>query len=131
MTKKKARAIKPRNNGTMTESAFLQFIRAALRNKSRWWKPRLLALQKARRKYSGPNKRQKWEFKCSICERWFAQKNVQVHHKDPVGSLNSLNDLPGFTERLFCEVDGLAVVCSKCHDKLTEQEKLKRKKDGK
>ena len=35
----KPKAIKPRNAGTMTESAFWSFIRSALRQKSRWWKP--------------------------------------------------------------------------------------------
>lgn len=112
----------------MTESAFLQFLRSALRNKSRWWKPRLLALQKARRKYKGPNKRQKWEYKCYKCKEWWMQKDVQVHHVIPVGSLNSVSELPGFVERLFCEVDGLEVVCTTCHDKLTEAEKKKRAK---
>ena len=48
------------NAATMTESAFWSFIRSALRQKSRWWKPISIAKQKAKRAYKGKNKRQKF-----------------------------------------------------------------------
>lgn len=113
---KSARKLTPRtrNAGTMTEAQFFQMIRAALRNKSRWWKPRMKCLEKARRTYVGPNKRQKWEFQCSVCNGWFLQSQVEAHHEIPAGKLNSFNDLPGFVERLFCET-GFKCICKKCH----------------
>ena len=114
---------KTRNNGTLTESAFWSFIRSGLRQKSRWWKPITQCKLNAKRTYKGPNKRQKFEYQCNMCKKWFAEKNINVDHIHPAGSLNCANDLPGFVERLFCEVDNLQVLCSACHDVKTQNEK--------
>lgn len=116
---------KTRNAGTMTESAFWSFIRSALRQKSRWWKPIAEAKAKAKRKYKGPNKRQKFEYQCAECLNWFPDKKINVDHIVPAGTLRCANDLPGFVERLFCEVDNLQVLCTTCHDKKTQDEKTK------
>jgi len=121
---KKPRVVRTRNAGTMTESAFWSFIRSALRQKSRWWKPITQCKQKARRPYKGPNKRQKFEYQCKYCEQWFPEKRVNVDHIVPAGQLRTAADLPGFVERLFCEIDGLQVLCSNCHDEKTKLEKL-------
>lgn len=121
---KKPRVVRTRNAGTMTESAFWSFIRSALRQKSRWWKPITQCKLKARRPYKGPNKRQKFEYQCNNCKEWFPDKRVNVDHITPAGTLRTASDLPGFVERLFCEIDGLQVLCSKCHDEKTKQEKL-------
>jgi 5-methylcytosine-specific restriction endonuclease McrA len=123
-TIKKPRVAKTRNAGTMTESAFWSFIRSALRQKSRWWKPITQCKLKAKRPYKGPNKRQKFEYQCAICQKWYADKVINVDHIIPAGSLNCANDLPGFIERLFCEIDNLQVLCKTCHDKKTKTDKL-------
>jgi len=117
---------KTRNAGTMTESAFWGFIRSSLRQKSRWWKPIAEAKAKAKRKYKGPNKRQKFEYLCNVCKEWFADKEINVDHIIPAGTLRCAQDLPGFIERLFCEVDNLQVLCNVCHNKKTQDEKSKR-----
>jgi hypothetical protein len=120
---------RPRNNGTMTESGFWGGIRSALRQKSRWWKPIAEAKKLARRPYKGNNKRQKWEYLCSKCKKWHMGKNTNVDHIIPAGSLKCANDLPGFVERLFCEVKGLQVMCTTCHDaKTLKERKTKTKK---
>jgi 5-methylcytosine-specific restriction endonuclease McrA len=116
-------APKTRNNGTLTESAFWSFIRSGLRQKSRWWKPITQCKLNAKRTYKGPNKRQKFEYQCNVCKKWFAEKNINVDHVLPAGSLNCANDLPGFVERLFCETDNLQVLCSVCHNIKTQNEK--------
>lgn len=116
-------APKTRNNGTLTESAFWSFIRSGLRQKSRWWKPITQCKLNAKRAYKGVNKRQKFEYQCNSCKKWFAEKNINVDHIEPAGSLNCANDLPGFVERLFCEVDNLQVLCSGCHNVKTQNEK--------
>lgn len=116
---------KPRNAGTMTESAFWSFIRSSLRQRSRFWKPILLAKEKAKRPYQGNNKKQKYEYQCNACKKWYAAKSVQVDHVIPAGNLQSANDLPGFVERLFCEVDNLQVLCTDCHDAKTKRESIK------
>jgi len=119
---KKPRVPKTRNSGTMTESAFWSFIRSALRQKSRWWKPISECKLKAKRNYKGPNKKQRFEYQCKKCKQWFAEKNINVDHIKPAGSLNCAEDLPGFVNRLFCEVDNLQVLCEPCHDVKTKQD---------
>ena len=114
---------KTRNNGTMTESAFWSFIRSGLRQKSRWWKPITQCKLNAKRAYKGPLKRQKFEYQCNSCKKWYAEKNINVDHICPAGSLNSAQDLPGFVERLFCETDNLQCLCVTCHDKKTKDER--------
>ena len=121
---------KPRASGTMTEAAFWSFIRSALRQKSRWWKPIQMVKLKARRKYSGVNKRQKYEYKCNKCKKWFPDKQINVDHIIPAGSLTTAQDLPQFVERLFSEEDNLQVLCSTCHDKKTFKELKNGKKNS-
>ena len=123
--KKTSRVPKTRNAGTMTESAFWSFIRSALRQKSRWWKPITECKMKARRAYKGPNKRQKFEYLCNSCKTWFPEKQINVDHIVGAGSLNCGQDLPGFVDRLFCEQDNLQVLCTTCHDHKTKLEKQK------
>lgn len=129
MAKKKAvsksKVPKTRNSGTMTESAFWSFIRSALRQKSRWWKPITECKMKARRPYKGPLKRQKFEYQCNHCKKWFPEKKINVDHIIPAGTLRYASDLPAFVEKLFCEVDNLQVLCESCHDIKTKQEKVK------
>lgn len=119
---------KPFNAGTMTVSGFWGMIRSALRQKSRWWKPITQVKLAARRKYKGKNKRQKWEYECSNCHKWYAEKHINVDHVIPCGTLRCGDDLKGFVERLFCESDNLAVLCKTCHDTKTKQEKDDRAK---
>ncbi len=128
----KVKVLKVRNNGTMTESAFWSFIRSALRQKSRWFKPISEAKRLARRKYRGPNHRQKWEYQCAECKNWFSDKEIAVDHKQAAGRLSCANDLPGFVERLFCEVEGLQILCHQHHDikTLADRIKIKEEKDG-
>lgn len=123
MAKRISKVPKTRNNGTMTEAAFWAFIRSALRNKSRYWKPITQTKMNARRAYSGPNKRQKFEYQCNHCKKWFAEKDINVDHIIPAGTLTCANDLPGFVERLFCEVKNLQVLCTECHNVKTQKER--------
>ena len=119
----KQKVPRTRNAGTMTESAFWSFIRSALRQKSRWWKPITQCKLSSRRPYKGPLKRQKFEYQCNKCKKWFPEKKINVDHIQPAGSLNCSADLPGFVERLFCEVDNLQVLCETCHNVKTQNEK--------
>jgi 5-methylcytosine-specific restriction endonuclease McrA len=114
---------KPYNNGTMTSSAFFSFIRASLRRRTIVWKPIQSCKQKAKREYVGPNKRQRVEFQCNSCKNYFSDKEVSVDHVIPAGSLNSFEDLPGFVQRLFCEEEGLQVLCNNCHDNKSKIDK--------
>ena len=126
------KVIKTRNAGTMSESAFWAFIRSALRQKSRWWKPVTQCKLNAKRPYKGSNKRQKFEYQCNKCKKWFPDKQINVDHVLPAGELNKADDLPGFVERLFVEQSGLQVLCSNCHNEKSkhEKEQFKLKRNG-
>jgi 5-methylcytosine-specific restriction endonuclease McrA len=116
-----ARALVPRtrNAGTMTEAGFWRMIKTALRRRSVFWKPRLNALDQARRPYNGSNPRLKWEYQCNECKKYFPAKQVEVDHIDDVGDLVNALDLTAYIEKLFCEQDKLQVLCTGCHDKKT------------
>lgn len=121
----------PYAGGRYTESQFWGFIRSALRQKSRRWPPVYQALADARRPSENTNnKRLKWEYICASCKQWKPQKEVAVDHITPAGSLKSYDDLPGFVRRLFCEIDGLQVLCDECHSIKTLQERKDRLDDA-
>jgi hypothetical protein len=110
------RVPRTRAGGEWTEAAFWGFIRSGLRQLSRRWPPLVRhALERVKRKSQSDNKRLKWEFLCERCDQWFARKEVEVDHIEPCGSLKSFADLSVFADRLFCESDGLRVLCSECH----------------
>ena len=86
-----------RNANTWTESQYWAGVRKALRRLFRFnWLPAKYALEAARRPYVGPNKQQKWEFKCAECEKYFIRKLVELDHIIPCGSLKGLEDRGGF-----------------------------------
>lgn len=122
-----ARVPKTIGGNRYTEAGFWSFIRSGLRAKYSRWGPRYDILADAKIKYVGPNARQKFAYLCSQCGQSFAQKEVEVDHIVECGSLRSFDDLPGFVERLFCEKDGLRVVCKPCHKVITDQAREERK----
>jgi hypothetical protein len=64
-----------------------------------------------------------------MCKGWFPQKEVEVDHIVPVGSLLSFEDIGGFVERLLCELDGFVVLCKQCHKVKTHGLQDKEEKD--
>ena len=100
-----------------TRARFFAFIRSALRLASRKWPPRIDAKLAARRKIqaNGRKSRQKFEYQCSACQKWFKETDTEVDHIVPCGKLASYEDIGPFCQRLFCEADGLRVICKKCH----------------
>lgn len=89
---------------------------------SRRWPPLVRhALNAVKRKSQSENKRLKWEFQCRQCQQWFSRKEVEVDHIEPCGTLKSFADLSVFADRLFCETDGLRVLCLDCHLKRKEE----------
>lgn len=108
-----------RNANTMTESEFWSWIRSTLRRLSIYWKPKNEALDKAKRPYTGSNKRQKWEYQCNMCKKYYIKAKVEADHIEPAGTLTCAHDLPGFVERLFCDALGYQILCESCHSKKT------------
>jgi hypothetical protein len=118
---KKPKPIKSRAGGLWTESRYWAFIRSTLRRAFIRWPANYHARAEARRPYCGTVRNQKWEYKCAICEGWFQMKQTQLDHIVPCGSLKSYEDIGGFCQRLFCEKDGLRVLCKPCHVKVTNE----------
>jgi hypothetical protein len=79
------------------------------------WPPIHAVLEMNRRPYKGRRKNVRWEYECGHCKKWFMRKEVHVHHVKPCGTLKTFDDLPEFCANLFCEVEGLEVVCVECH----------------
>lgn len=117
------RQLKPRTRAaeSFTEAQYWGFIRSGLRSKWVRYPVRYKALERARRTVKG--KRWKYEYKCFQCQKWYTIKKVEVDHIIPCGSLKCYEDLPGFVERLFCELKDVRVVCKECHKKITYGEK--------
>lgn len=121
------RVERTRNNGEWTESRYWQQVRSSLRSGFRYWKPIVQCKINSRRKNKGKDKRLKWEYKCNDCKKWFKDKEVQVDHIIPVGSLKSEDDLVEFLRRLTTET-GFQVLCLECHKKKTLSERKDKKK---
>lgn len=119
-----ARVSKHRNANTQSEAAYWGSVRSALRKAFRYWKPATQAKMKARRKYEGENKRQRWEYQCNHCKKWFMDKFTQIDHVTPAGSLKCPEDLAGFLERLTPE-KGFQLLCKGCHQLKTNMERGK------
>lgn len=109
-----------------SEAKFWGFVRSGLRAKAMRWPPIYDCLNKAKRDYDGPNKRQKFEYLCNVCGKYHPKKEISVDHIVPTGTLRSFSDLPGFVERLFCGVEGLQCICDTCHNAKTQQERRDR-----
>lgn len=110
---------KPRGGGRYTESQYFGFIRSGLRQKYSRWAPRYDTLLSARQVSKA--RRYKWKYRCALCSKVFPQKDIQVDHIIPCGSIKCYADLPGFVERLFCEKENLQVLCNTCHKEKTNQ----------
>ena len=118
------RGVKCRAGDTWTEARYFQFIRTALRSAFTRYPVRYQVLKKAGRPVTG--KRHKTEYQCASCNEYFKQADVQVDHIVPAGSLKTYQDLPAFVERMYCEADGLQVLCKPCHKVKTAEERKKR-----
>ena len=109
------RVPRTRNGEQWTEARFFGFLRSSLRSAFQKWGPKHEAKRQAKVAYNS--------YKCAACGEAFASKEVEVDHIVPAGSLKTFDDLPGFAERMFCEVDGFQVLCKECHQAKTNKER--------
>jgi len=115
-----------RAGNTWTEARYWQFIRSALRQAYSRYPVKFQVKKAAERTVEGC--RHKYEYQCAECSDWFMGKETQVDHIVPAGKLSSYRDIAGFCKRLFCEADGMQVLCTECHQKKTNAERKARKK---
>jgi len=120
---------KPYNNGTWTTARFNSFVKSALRAASRRWPPKYDTLKKAcvGKRLDPLTGKQSFRYTCAACKQVFKAAEVAVDHIIPAVSIED-----GFTtwddvvKNLFCEADGLQVLCSDCHSKKTADERKQR-----
>jgi len=116
---KNIRVARTHNANTMTEAQFFGWIRSHFRKMTMYWKPVGIAKNMNRKPVFG--KRHKFEYQCAQCKNWHPEKNIDIDHIEEAGSLKSFDDLPGFARRLFCDVDGLQILCKPCHKEKTHK----------
>ena len=107
-----------------TEASVLSRIRSVLRRFSMQVPAIQESKRACRRRYTGENKRVKWEYPCAACKGWFLDKQVQVDHIEPAGKLRSFDDLGSFARRLlFVTPDQLQILCVPCHNAKSAEER--------
>lgn len=113
------RVPRTRANDTWTEAQFWNFLTNNIRGIYRKWPPKYEARKRAQIPYEGPDKRRKWSYQCADCGGLFKGTEINVDHIQDCGKSTSWESLASWMELLFCEVDGLQVLCKPCHRKKT------------
>ena len=123
--------IKTRNGGEWTEARYTSFIKSALRGASQRWPPKYKTLNEASvgKKINKSSGRMANHFKCNSCLGEFPQKEVEVNHITPVVPVSGFDSWDGVIERMFCEKEGLEVLCKPCHKEHTQKENKERNND--
>ena len=90
-----------------TNARYWSYIRSALRR----------AFQRYPNKYKAlaNSKASKGRYACAACLKEFRTRDVSVDHVVPCGSLKEFDDVGEFVSRLFCDAEGLQVLCHECH----------------
>lgn len=123
------RVERTRAGGVWSEARYFSFIRSALRGAARRYPVKYQVRDAAKRtKPKGKAGKHRFEFQCAKCKKWYPDKETAVDHITPAGSLKCFDDLPAFVERLYCEADGLQILCHPCHTVKTAKERQARKK---
>lgn len=117
------------NNEEWTKARFFSFVKSILRSGSQRWGPKYTVLSKAcvGQKINPKSGRLAKFYLCNMCKNEFTNKDVQVNHKTPVVPLTGFDSWDALIERLFCEEDGLEVLCIPCHKGVTKLENQERK----
>ena len=121
--------IKPRNGGEWTEARYRSFVKSALRSASQRWPPKFHSLNEACTvaKINVKTGRMAKHYKCNQCKNDFPAKEVEVNHILPVVPTSGFTTWDEVIERMFCEKEGLEVVCKPCHKAITKEENKERK----
>ena len=124
----------------MTEAGFRSYIMSGIRSKSRFWKPKSIAIAKT---FVGKGKNPETGklcklHKCPQCEGLFPQGKMDADHIEPVVPIEGFKTSPEtflsydwnqVLQRLFCEAEGYSVVCKGCHKDKTKKENQQRRKN--
>jgi len=119
---------KPHNSGQWTIARYHSFIKGALRAASNRWPPKYQTRKDAwveRGVYQCAGyKKRKHKVPVSILVKGKRKNNVEVDHIQPI-----IDPKKGFEswdktiKRMFCEAEGLQVLCKDCHGRKTKDER--------
>lgn len=95
------------------EAFALRVLRAKF--SERTYLPRIQAYQQAGRAFG--------LIGCALCPKEVIREHTQLDHKIPVVPISGHDDsFRGIAHRLYCQVDGLQVLCMECHKLKTKEE---------
>lgn len=70
---------------------------------------------------------------CEVCNAWVSSTKIAIDHKDPVvppdgfpTHFDMWDRITLFLKRLWCDKANLQRICSDCHDKKTQEERIAR-----
>ncbi len=128
---KRVTVSRPYNAWTMSDAEFRSFIVSALRNASRFWKPKNLALARARIS--------KGVYKCELCwaigpptlpaPPWKKRKikNILADHISPIVPVTWFTTYDEWIKRCFVEAEHFQAICHNCHSAKTKEENKARR----
>ena len=122
---------------TLSDSAFHSFIKSILRKASMRWKPVNAVKVRARV--------ERGFYRCELCKEVVPAsavvtlkngktkrvKNVAVDHIIPVVPTSGFDSWDNVIDRLFCDEDGLQLLCRTCHEEKCKEETDERKRSRK
>ena len=119
------RVAKTHCDGTWTASQYRSFIKSGLRRMSFRWRPKTNCKKAARlpQKQMGKNGRLVFFSKCELCKEEMPETMVEVDHKEPVVPIEGFSTWDEVIDRLFCDSDGLRVLCKPCHKEVTKKQR--------
>jgi len=112
-----------------TEGRLKGFITSLIRGGFRKYPEKYVCLAAAKvgKKINKATGRLAEHYKCNHCNREYPAKDVQVDHVSPVVDPKSgYIDWNTYISRMFVSKDELQVLCSKCHNIKTKQERSER-----
>lgn len=105
------------------EKQYLNWLRSALRKVWSKHPVKLGLLQKKRVRHKNDTGRMIWHYRCEHCNKLYKASEVEVNHKNTVGTL-TLKNFGEFASRmLLVNEDELEILCHKCHGLVTYQER--------
>ena len=116
---------KPHNGGQWTPARFHSFIKSALRQASMRWPPKHQVKKNARV--------ERGKYLCAGCKQTVPaslkvdgkrKNNIHVDHINPViDPYTGFKNWDDTIKRMFCEAEGLQVLCTSCHSEVTAEER--------
>lgn len=71
------------------------------------------------------------KYKCNNCEKVFDRPSIQIDHIHPIVPTTGWDSWDGYISRLFCEEEGLQILCKPCHKKKSVAENKERRDNAK